>query len=236
MAASFPVCLSTGASVSSTLWLLLPNSSNTNSTSARSSSWTGWGLRDLVPTWTGINRQKHTCTGTQMYRGHKQGPRSRAALYSSTPICHLVHLGTVISGLHVWSQLSRTLRIDTEAYTLSYEHAPAHMQRLIHSQVVVSVHHVCVYEPASCLYARRADILLHQTIITTCFIKKPLWFAVEGFTGLALCILCFYLYLEEGQWSSYNVFCEFSVSEQICESVKVLFTCEIPTAGSLATS
>lgn len=45
----------TGASVSSTRWRLPPSSSSISSTSARFSSWTGWGPL-LAPTWAGTNK------------------------------------------------------------------------------------------------------------------------------------------------------------------------------------
>lgn len=81
--------------------------------------------------------------------GTEQGPRSRAAFFSSTPIDHQVHVGTVISGLHMWLGLSRMLKIDR--YT--HGHMNTRVQILMHSQVVVSVHHVCIFEPVICHHA-----------------------------------------------------------------------------------
>lgn len=119
------------------------------------------------------NKHTHTNIGSQMYRGHKQGPRSREALYSSTPIYHLAHLDIVISGLHMWSELSHVLREDTESHTVIWTHTYTHTCRYWSSARSMSLFSICVYMSLHHVSTHvLSDILLHQTLITTCFIKN----------------------------------------------------------------
>lgn len=92
-----------------------------------------------------MDGNKYICASTQLYRRHEHRPRSTASLYSSTAIYYLVNLDAVISGLHVWSDLSHIHRVETDSHTVIWTQAHTHMEILIRSQVGVSVYHVCVH-------------------------------------------------------------------------------------------
>lgn len=47
------------------------------------------------------NKQTNTHMFLSVYLSDLQGPRSKAALYRSTPIYHLVHLGTGLISVHL---------------------------------------------------------------------------------------------------------------------------------------